>query len=150
MNRYIFMGGSENLVYWLQNKDYSDDSFGRSNEQWFWSCNRHCQVGEKAFVYLCSPLSRIVGEVDILGEPFYNDAQAEMFDNQHMQNKWVCEVGNPVYFGQHDALTMKNLKALFGVDWGWVRYPRGNTKVPVEILPVLQELINSVRQDKRR
>lgn len=136
-NHYILQGGPENIKYWEQ-----PDRYGMVD--WFWSANKHVLPGDKAFIYLTAPLSRIVGVVDILKEPFYNPREASMFLNRHMLDRWCVEVGNPFYFGNRDDLSMANLRKLFGTDWGWVRYPRGNTRVPDEILPPLLELIGDM------
>jgi hypothetical protein len=162
---YILQGGPENLRWWLKNEEYR-------TWKWFWTANKHIKPGDIAFIYLTSPLSRLVGSVDILGEPFFHFEDTQ-FDNSHMHNKWCVEVGNPKYFGDVEdkcaecgvfrnthrlrkakglldcpkfvadggPLSMTNLRKLFAVDWGWVRYPRGNTRVPDEILPALKELI---------
>lgn len=61
---YILQGGPENIRYWLDNEKWA-------KHQWFWSANKHILPGDKAFIYLTSPQSRIVGVVDILGEPFF-------------------------------------------------------------------------------
>jgi hypothetical protein len=134
MTHYIFLGGPENLKYWIYQTERERSA------QWFWSANKHVRPGDIGYIYLSAPLSRIVGEVDILAEPFFHHSQT-MFDNPHMADKWCVEVGNPRYYGNRDDLSMKNLRKLFAVDWGWVRYPRGNTRVPDEILPALKELI---------
>lgn len=131
-NHYIFLGGAENLKYWEDER--------LKNHQWFWSANKHVLPGDIGYIYLSAPLSRIVGEVDIVGKPFFHHG-GTMFSNTHMSDKWCVEVANPRYYGERLDLTMKNLRSLFAVDWGWVRYPRGNTRVPDDILPALQELI---------
>jgi hypothetical protein len=133
-NYFIFQGGPENLRWWVKNDLYR-------HSQWFWSANKHVVPGDKALIYLTAPLSRIVGDVDVIGKPFWNDRSNSMFENDHMVDKWCVEVGNPFYYGMREDLTMANLRKLFGVDWGWVRYPRGNTRVPAEILESLLELI---------
>lgn len=146
-NYYIFQGGPELIKYWLVPEEWT-------GHKWYWSANKHVVAGDKAFIYLTSPQSRIVGEVDVMGEPFFN-GQPYAFDNPHMNDKWCVEVGNPIPFtntaldytgGGPVHLSMMNLRKLFGKDWGWVRYPRGNTRVPDEILPALLELASQSRQ----
>lgn len=79
----------------------------------FWTANKHVKKGEIAFIYLTAPISKIVG----------------------------AEVGEVNFYGEHESLSMKNLRKLFATDWGWVRYPRGSTRIPDEIMGSFYELI---------
>ena len=135
-NFYIFQGGPENLRWWLKNDEYHRD------HQSFWSANKHVRPSDVVFIYLTAPLSRIVGTVSVLGDPFFNPRANSMFLNPHMLEKWCVEVGYPFYFGDHEELKLSNLRRLFGADWGWVRYPRGNTRIPNEIVSPFLELIS--------
>jgi hypothetical protein len=133
-NYYIFQGGPELIKYWV-----GPDAEQWQSHRWWWSANKHVVPGDKAFIYLTSPQSRIVGEVDVIGKPFMN-GPPYAFDNAHMSNKWCAEVGNPKGYGNSYMLSMFNLRKLFSTEWGWVRYPRGNTRVPDEILPAMLEI----------
>lgn len=130
-NFYIFQGGPE--TKWL----IEDGHF----PTFFWTANKHVKKGEIAFIYLTAPISKIVGAVRITGEPFFNPAATSMFDNPFMYDKWCVEVGEVNFYGEHESLSMKNLRKLFATDWGWVRYPRGSTRIPDEIMGSFYELI---------
>ncbi|HEX3102556.1 MAG TPA: hypothetical protein VHQ01_12215 [Pyrinomonadaceae bacterium] len=133
MSYWIFQGGPE--TEWLLEKDSPFD-------QYFWTANKHVQVGEVAFIYLTAPISKIVAGVNILKEPFFNAAATSMFDNEYMYDKWCVEVGNTHYYGQHEDLSMRNMRKLFSLDWGWVRYPRGSTRIPDEIVSPFLEMMS--------
>ena len=91
MNYWIFIGGPENLRHWEARRLHD-------GQQWFWTANKRVRSGDTGFIYLTAPLSRIIGEVDIVGEPFFNHAEGGMFSNRYMLDKWCVEVANPVYF----------------------------------------------------
>lgn len=143
-NYFILQGGPELIKYWIG--EYAEKW---QRHRWWWSANKKAAPGDKAFIYLTSPQSRIVGEVDVIGDPFWNDGQNSGFDNPHMSNKWCVEVGNPIGYGNTFMLSMFNLRRLFAPDWGWVRYPRGNTRVPDEILPGILEIVRQELKRKR-
>lgn len=132
--KYILQGGAE-LLFWFRDHSHR---IGNQN-QLFWTSPKTAKKGEKAFIYLCAPESRIVAEVELIEEPFHN--VGNMFRNEIMRDKWCIEIGKAKYFEPRNELTMKGLRALFAVDWGWLRYPRGNTTIPSDILPPLMELI---------
>lgn len=131
-NFYIFQGGPE--TEWLLESDSPFDTF-------FWTANKHVKKGEVAFIYLTAPISKIVAGVNIVGDPFFNPAATSMFDNPFMFDKWCVEVGNTLYYGQHEELSMRNMRKLFAADWGWVRYPRGSTRIPDEIVSPFLEMM---------
>lgn len=133
MSYWIFQGGPE--TEWLLKGDSPFD-------QYFWTANKHVKVGEVAFIYLTAPISKIVAGVNIVAEPFFNPAETSMFDNEFMFDKWCVEVGNTLYYGQHEGLSMRNMRTLFSLDWGWVRYPRGSTRVPDEIVSPFLEMLS--------
>lgn len=132
-NFWLFQGGPE--TEWL----LEDDS---PFERFFWTANKHVQKGDVALIYLTAPLSRIVSTVRIVGAPFFNAAATSMFDNPFMYDKWCVEVGEAVHLGSHDELSIANLRKLFSLDWGWVRYPRGSTRIPDEIVPLIEQLLS--------
>lgn len=129
---YILLGGAEHYNFFVNNKRF------RGNH-WFWTVTRGAQVGEKAFIYLTAPLSRIVGQVEIIAAPFYN---VDMFKGKKTKNRWMAEVGNVIYFPQRRELTMSGLRELFP-DWNWLFYPRGNTKIPAQFVRPLLELTSA-------
>ena len=133
MSYWIFQGGPE--TEWLLQKDSPFDTF-------FWTANKNVAAGEVAFIYLTAPISKIIAGVNILKEPFFNPAETSMFDNPFMFNKWCVEVGNALYYGQHDDLSIANMRKLFSFDWGWVRYPRGSTRIPDEIVNPFLEMLS--------
>lgn len=131
-NYYILLGGPEHLDFFENNQNYSD-------ARWFWTVPQSAKSGEAAFVYLTAPLSRIVGKVLLIGEPFYN---VNEFDNPKTQNRWMAEIQMVSYFKPKSDLTMSGLRALFP-DWRWLSYPRSKAKIPAEIVAPFLELINS-------
>lgn len=135
-NLWLFQGGAE--TEWL----IEDGDF----YQFFWTANKHVEVGDVALIYLTAPISGIVGTVRILGKPFFNHAATSMFNNEFMHDKWCVEVGEALYIGRHEDLTIRNLRKLFAVDWGWVRYPRGSTRIPADIVGPLLELLSPYLQ----
>lgn len=132
-NFWLFQGGAE--VEWLLQEDSPFDTY-------FWTANKHVKKGDIALIYLTAPLSRIMANVRIVGEPFFNPAATSMFDNPFMYDKWCVEVGETLYHGSHDELSIRNLRKIFSDDWGWVRYPRGSTRIPKEIEKPLLELLS--------
>ena len=129
-NYYILLGGAEHFDFFIHNDKYAD-------QQWFWSAPQKARRGDIGFVYLTAPVSRIVGLVEIMGEPFYN---VNGFQNPKTKNRWMAEVGNVVYFFPRADLTMSGLRKLFD-DWDWLRYPRSSTKIPAHIIEPFLEMI---------
>lgn len=123
---YILQGGAELI-----------DSFRLAAEpeyadyQWFWTVPKGAAAGESGFIYLCAPVSRIVGRVEIAGEPFFN--AGDMFKNEVMKEKWCAEIAFRAPYEPRPELTFSGLRKLFLQDWNWLRYPRGNTKLPPRI-----------------
>lgn len=140
-NYFILQGGAENLHYFEHNERYVSRDI-----EFFWTCPKQAKKRDTAFVYLCAPESRIVGQVKLVGEPFFNSG--DMFENPVMKEKWCVEIGEVKYFPHRRELTMKGLRELFGADWGWVRYPRGNTKIPAHIIEPFMELISDGREGR--
>jgi hypothetical protein len=128
-NHYVLLGGPEHLDFFEHNSDYV-------LEQWFWTVPSTAKVEEKAFIYLTAPVSRIVGKVVIISEPFYNIGQ---FDNPHTKNKWMAEVKVVRYFKSQPGLTIGGLRSLFP-DWRWLAWPQGKTRIPDEIVEPFLEL----------
>lgn len=129
-NYYILLGGPEHLE-WFEN--FEDDPLS----QYFWTVPKTARVGETAFVYLTAPVSRIVGKVLLVGEPFFNKNE---FENPHTKKKWMAEIKFVGYFEPRAELTMRGLRSLFP-DWAWLGYPRGLTKIPTELAQPFMELI---------
>jgi len=134
-NYFILQGGAE-LLFWFRNHSHR---IGTS-QQFFWTSPKTASKGDKAFIYLCAPESRIVAEVELIAEPFHN--VGNMFENDIMRDKWCVEIGNAKYLEPRHELKMRGLRELFAIDWAWLRYPRGNTKIPADILQPFLELIN--------
>lgn len=126
---YILLGGAEHHRFFTNNADYSD-------QQWFWTVPKTARRGDLALVYLCAPVSAIVGSVEITAEPFYN---VDMFPA--WKDNWMAEIGRVRYARSRPELGIKGLRELFP-DWGWLRYPRGKARIPAEIVPALLKLIN--------
>lgn len=138
MNTFIFQGGATNVDFF-----HLTDA-ARRRLQYFWTCHRSAKRGDEAFIYLTAPLSRIVGRVELVGDPFVNFP--DMFENPYMLNKTCVEIEFREYFDESlDLMTARNLKAVFGLDWGWTRYPRGATRIPADILPPFLELVGRAR-----
>jgi|CXWL01.1.fsa_nt_gi hypothetical protein len=130
---YILQGGPKLIEDWRPVR-WPDGS------EWYWTAHKDAKPGDRAFVYLTAPLSRIIGEVMIVEQPWLN-SEPYAFDNPIMHGKWCSEVGHPVAYSLHEeGLTIAGLRRLFADEWPWLRYPRGNTRVPDEILPMLLEL----------
>jgi hypothetical protein len=129
-NLYVLLGGSEHLPFFEHPEDWEGVS-------WFWTCLKNAKKGETAYVYLNTPVSRIVGKVEFVGEPFHNTG--DMFQNQIMRDKWCVRIGNVKYFENRPELTIRGLRALFP-EWGWLRYPRTNTRIPDDLVAPLEEL----------
>lgn len=136
-NYYILQGGAE-LLFWFKNHA----KLIGTSQQFFWTSPKQARKGDIGFIYLCAPQSRIVASVELLGEPFHNIGN--MFQNEIMRDKWCVEIGKAKYFEPRKELSMRGLRELFATDWAWLRYPRGNTKIPAEILPPLLELLKIV------
>lgn len=129
MTYYILLGGAEHLDFFESPSSYAD-------ETWFWTVPKTARVGDTAFVYLCAPVSRIVGQFEIAGEPLYNHGWL----SERWKNNWMAEIGNVTYFEPRPELTIKGLRELFP-DWGWLRYPRNKVKIPTEIVKPFLELV---------
>lgn len=127
-NYFILLGGAEHFDFFSDNLSFAD-------EQWFWTVPKTAQIGDTAFVYLCAPVSRIVGKIEVIAEPFYN---INMFPN--WANNWMAEIQFVEYFEPRPELTLKRLKELFE-DWAWLRYPRGKTRIPAHIVQPFLELM---------
>lgn len=134
MNYYILQGGAEHLDYFENNVRY--ENFG---VEFFWTCPKQALKGDICFVYLCAPLSRIVGQVSLIGEPFHN--VGNVFKNSIMNGKWCVQIGEVKHIPFRHELTMKGLRELFAIDWAWLRYPRGNCKIPADIVQPFLELV---------
>jgi hypothetical protein len=129
-NYFILLGGAEHIDFFRENIFFE-------NQQWFWTVPKKAKKGDIGFVYLCAPISRIVGEIELTAEPFYN---THLFPR--WENNWMAEIGNVKYFEPRPELKTKRLKELFP-DWGWLRYPRGKTQIPVDIVEPFLELMNT-------
>jgi len=130
-NYYILLGGAEHMSF-IKNQDKYPD------HQFFWTCPRTSKKGEQAFIYLCSPLSRIVGRVKFIGEPFHN--VGDMFSGTNTKDKWMVEIGEIVFFEKRPEITIKGLRTIFP-EWGWLRFPRQNTRIPNDLLKPFLELM---------
>lgn len=133
---FILQGGAEHLRFFQASEAYL------SRQQWFWIVTKSAQKGDIGFVYLCAPVSRIVGQVEFLDDPFYNTITFPRW-----ANNWMTEIGNVRYFEPRPELTIKGLKPLFP-DWAWLRYPRGKTQIPAEILQPFLDLIKWTKKQK--
>jgi hypothetical protein len=131
---FILLGGAEHLE-WFEDEETRDDYF-----DYFWTVPKTAKECDHAYIYLTAPVSRIVGSVLIAGEPF-QQFEDTMFDNPKMKNKYCAKVYCTGYFPFDHNLTMSGLRTLFGKDWRWLAYPRGNVKIPDDILPAFEELI---------
>jgi hypothetical protein len=139
VNHFIFQGGAENKI-WFLNKHYR-----AAAGAWFWSAQKTAKVGDIAFIYLTAPLSRIVGKVEIKGEPFYN--YPNRFENPIMLNRYCVEVEYKETFEiESELLTMKNLRKVFA-DWSYLRYPRGGVRIPDAIVPPFLELVGKIPKE---
>lgn len=127
-NHYILLGGAEHFDFFSNNLAFAD-------EDWFWTVPKTAKIGEKCFVYLCAPVSRLVGQLEIIDEPFYN---THLFPE--WANKWMAKVKFVEYFEERPELTIKGLRQLFP-DWAWLRYPRGKVRIPAHILTPFLELM---------
>jgi hypothetical protein len=137
MANFILLGGPEHLD-WFENPNAVEFS----NCDYFWTCPKTAAVGDVGFIYLTAPVSRIVGKVRIVGEPFYQVGDI-MFENPKMRNKYCAEVEFAEYYPSAN-LTIKNLRSLFQ-DWGWLTMPRSNTRIPDSVLPAFLELIEGCK-----
>lgn len=129
-NYYIVLGGPEHLEFVQK---YEEQPVA---EQWFWTVPKDARDGDAAFVYLTAPVSRIVGKLLIIGEPFFN---VNEFENPKTKKKWMVEIRPVAYFGSRPELTMRGLRALFP-DWAWLSYPRSAARMPDEIIQPFLEL----------
>jgi hypothetical protein len=127
-NYYVLLGGAEHY-------DSFKDATAHADEQWFWTVPKEARPGETAFIYLCAPVSRIVGRLSVIAEPFYN---VDMFPR--WKDNWMAEVGNVEYFEPRPELSIKGLRELFP-DWGWLRYPRNKTRIPADLVGPFLELM---------
>lgn len=133
-NYFILQGGAEHLDYFENNPRYES-----AGVEFFWTCLKQAKKGDTALIYLCAPQSRIVGSVELTGEPFHN--VGDMFKNPIMKDKYCVQIGKVKFFPFRRELTMRGLRELFAIDWAWLRYPRGNTKIPADIVQPFLELI---------
>ncbi len=122
-HHYVLLGGPEHLS-WFEHFEYDPLS------QFFWTVPKDAKIDDVAFVYLTAPVSRIVGKLLVIGEPFYNICA---FENPKTKNQWMAEIKFVSYYEPHGELTMRGLRSLFP-DWAWLSYPRGKTKIPPAIL----------------
>lgn len=132
MNYYVLLGGPENLRFFERREAYA----GRA---WLWTMVKDARVGESCFVYLSAPVSRFVGRFKVKAEPFYH-VGTTMFSHPQLRDTWVAKVGDVEYFTGRPELAIKRLRELFP-DWGWLRYPRGKTRIPDEVLKPFLELM---------
>lgn len=133
-NYFILQGGAEHLDYFENNPRYES-----AGVEFFWTCPKRAVKGDTGFVYLCAPQSRIVGSVELVGEPFQN--VGDVFRNPIMKDKYCVQIGRVKYLPFRPELTMRGLRELFAADWAWLRYPRGNTQIPAHIVKPFLELI---------
>lgn len=137
-NYYLLLGGPEHYTFFEHNARFAQDS-------WFWTVFKNTRVGDTAFIYLTAPVSRIVGQVEVIGEPFFN---VNRFKNKKTKNRWMAEIGKVVFFPHRRELTMRGLREIFS-DWTWLFYPRGSTKIPADILSPFLEMISSSVSDSQ-
>jgi hypothetical protein len=132
MNYYVLLGGPEHLDFFQNNSQYA-------GTQWFWTMVKGARVGETCFVYMSAPVSRFVGRIEVVGEPFFH-VGSTMFDNPKMRDQYVAEIGKVVYFAPRPELSISGLRKLF-TDWGWLRYPRSKTRIPDDLVKPFLELM---------
>jgi hypothetical protein len=125
---FILVGNAEHLDWFESNPDY----YG---EKSFWTVPKPAKIGDEGFVYLCKPVSRIVGKVEIIAEPFFNIG---MFPD--WANRWMAEIDFRESFSRRPELELQWLRKIFP-EWGWLKCPRQNTKVPAEVLELFLELV---------
>lgn len=144
---YIFQGGPDNVPWFEFVRNHGAERLNDYlREGFYWVCPKGVKIGDRAFIYLTAPLSRIVGLVEVTGEPFWN--YPDRFDNSFMAGKRCVRISFLEAFDtESDLLTIWNLRKLFAKDWGWVRYPRGSTKIPATdgIRKSFLELVDEVR-----
>ncbi len=140
-NYYILLGGPEHYDFFEHHERYSGDT-------WFWTMLKGARVGDICFVYMSAPVSRIVGQFEVTGEPFFHFGNS-MFDSPKLRDQYVAEIGNVTFFESRPELTIKGLRQLFH-DWGWPRYPRSKIKIPAEIIKPFLELIRKTKGSKAR
>lgn len=128
---FILLGSAHHHFYFKNHEAYK-------NQEWFWVVPKSAKKGDTAFIYLAAPLSRIVGRVSLIEEPFFH--VTGIFENKKMQNKWCCRIGEVESFDEKPEITMRGLRHLFGNDWRWLSYPRSHAKIPAEILEPFLEL----------
>lgn len=131
----IYPGRYQILIGGAENYDFIEHNDRYWHERRFWTVLKSTRMTETAFIYLRAPVSRIVGQVEIVGAPFYN---VDRFTN--WKNRWMAEVGRVVYFFPKEELTLRGLRRIF-LDWPWLRYPRCNTMVPAAVLKPFMELM---------
>jgi hypothetical protein len=131
---YVFLGGPETRWFDAHERDERFAAY-----KWYWTCLKNAKVGDQAFIYLTAPISRIVGKIEIVAEPFFHLDQT-IFDNPKMANKYCAEVKYIESYELREDLTMKGLRRLFP-DWPWLTMPRSNTRIPKEFLSAFLELI---------
>jgi hypothetical protein len=125
MDYYVLLGGPEHLDFFEHHERYAGDD-------WFWTMIKGAKVGDTCFVYMSAPVSRFVGSVEVVGEPFFHVGRT-MFDNPKMSDQYVAEIGGVKYFEPRRELSIAGMRELLP-DWGWLRYPRSKTRIPAEIV----------------
>lgn len=128
---YVLQGGPESLEFFENSQNFSD-------EEWYWTVPKKAEIGDLGLVYLTAPISRIVGQVEIVQNPFLN--LGNVFDNPKMNGKYCAQVEFKKYFQFREDLTISGLRNLFP-EWSWLFMPRGNTRVPETLLKPILELI---------
>jgi hypothetical protein len=136
MSYYVLLGGPEHFNFFKNHSRYR-------KHQWFWTVPKDAQPGETGFVYMSAPVTRLVGQLEIIAEPFYN---VDMFAGEKVKNRWMAEIGKVKYFEERADLTIRGLRALFP-EWGWLRYPRSKVRIPDEMLQPFLELINDHKEE---
>ena len=132
MNYFVLLGGPEHFDFFKNNARYGRD-------QWFWTMQKDARVGDSCFVYMSAPVSRFVGSMEVVGDPFFHVGNT-MFSNPKLRDQYVAEIGKVKYFEPRPELTIAGLRGLFP-DWGWLRYPRSKTRIPAEVLGPFLELV---------
>lgn len=134
-NYFVLQGGPENLTWFAGDRFPTEDG-----QAFFWTVPKAAKRGDRAFIYLTAPVSAIVGEVEIVNDPFEN--LHNMFENNFMAGKRCAEVALRRSFARRSHLTMRFLRARFSGEWKWLSYPRGSVHVPENFRGVLLEHVN--------
>lgn len=131
-NYYILLGSPEHLDFFENPAAYSD-------EQSYWTVPKSAKKGQEAFIYLCAPVSSIVGRVIIVEEPFFN-----VYTFPDWADNWMAEISIMQEYTSRKDLHIKNLKSLFP-DWSWLRFPRNKTRIPSDIIVPFLELVEQAK-----